>query len=102
MNKYKIVNPNEYKTGNIIMTRDVSGKTVIGIIEEINNNSNKITLLRLDKEGRIIIDASNDKLLLTMNNMNTLRDTFRMYVGVPSNDDIQKAYDQYKLQLGKK
>lgn len=98
MKKYRIVYINKtYSPNSIVLIED--GDTKIGIIENVSDD--KLSILLLDRIGRIIIDKNNVELLETTD-AQSLRDHYNHYINKDVNDLIKSSYKQFVEKIEEK
>lgn len=67
---------------------------VIGMVEQVKNN--KITLLMLDRNGRIIIDTNSDWMLLDIDDMEMIRHSYDLFVKKDIADIVKNSYEVFR------
>ena len=67
---------------------------VIGMVEQVKNN--KITLLMLDRNGRIIIDINSDWMLLDIDDMEMIRHSYDLFVKKDITDIVKNSYELFR------
>lgn len=99
--KYKIINNQIPPINSIILKYDEkTGENYIGIVNKVDTN--KFTILLLDRNGFLIIDNYDNWLLLSLNSLSDLRNYYHSYIKKDVDQLMHTAYSRFYVQYIKK
>lgn len=93
---YKIRNTKQPELNSVLQVR-YNGENIIGIVEKVNNG--KISILMLDRIGRIIINMSDNWTCLNILTPSDLRDKYNMLINTDVSKSVLDAYEKFKIRI---